>query len=520
MARHVLSLIRVSGKSQIDRTGIPRQLEDIATICKAENLVVAPGDEYRFEGLSGASVESFPKYREMLSRLSDPRISGIVFSEVSRLFRPEFPDQLSVSKPFRVNGKLMFYADGVLDLRKEKDQGIFYAEAQQAGAHRKRIVKWTHWGKNQRRKEGNCKTDPLPAGVRFVQHPSANPNELPTGHFEYTENAYRIKEAFRLIVAGTSLAETGRKTGFVSHTRKRPNTTLLRLALSSRWWIQEKSSVNLRVGRKMRDDGTLFDGNRIAREDPIIVKAAWKEGEGPLVSREDFLKAQEILNGEKKHWVQSRGEAHSTLEPFLGHGVVYCECGGIMYPKVFKRRHCESLYYLCSKTSPNYHHECKLPIRKHAVVDQEIKKFAMIRLINTNFLKSLEPVQPVIDTGAIEKQLTKLLRQKEAQYRRIGTMRDEDLLMKLIGETETQIETLEKELRNTRQPVTFDPAALRQKYLDFGNIPLPEQKELIRSTFSKITVDAEGSIIGIELRDVPGAWLSVWPEGKPTPPLM
>lgn len=35
--RNVLSLIRVSGKPQVDRTGIPRQIEDIATICKREN---------------------------------------------------------------------------------------------------------------------------------------------------------------------------------------------------------------------------------------------------------------------------------------------------------------------------------------------------------------------------------------------------------------------------------------------------------------------------------------------------
>lgn len=74
--RNVLSLIRVSGKPQVDRTGMPRRIEDIATVCKTENLKVAPGDEYRFEGLSGASVEQFPKFREMLARLADPKIAG------------------------------------------------------------------------------------------------------------------------------------------------------------------------------------------------------------------------------------------------------------------------------------------------------------------------------------------------------------------------------------------------------------------------------------------------------------
>lgn len=51
----------------------------------------------------------------------------------------------------------MFYEDGVLDLRKDRDQGIFITEAQKAGAYRKRLIRNTHWGINQRRQIGNCK---------------------------------------------------------------------------------------------------------------------------------------------------------------------------------------------------------------------------------------------------------------------------------------------------------------------------------------------------------------------------
>ena len=50
--RRVLSLLRVSGNAQIDKTGLPRQTASIAQICKDEKLIVAKGDEYRFEGLS------------------------------------------------------------------------------------------------------------------------------------------------------------------------------------------------------------------------------------------------------------------------------------------------------------------------------------------------------------------------------------------------------------------------------------------------------------------------------------
>ena len=493
--RSVLSLIRVSGKPQVDRTGIPRQIEDIDTICKTENLKVAPGDEYRFEGLSGASVESFPKYREMLSRLADPKLAGIVFSEVSRLFRPEFPDQLSVSKPFRVNGKLMFYEDGVLDLRKDRDQGIFISEAQKAGAHRKRIVKWTHWGKNQRRKVGNCKTDPIPAGVRFVPHKAIH-NELPVGHFEYTDESNRVKEAFRLILAGENQTEVARRLHFGG---VRPSATLLRKTLTSRWWIQEKATMNFRVGRAMRDDGTLFDGRRIPREDPLIVPADFN-GAPPLVSREDFFAVQAILANEHKTWTKNRDVGHTKIEPFLGHGLVFCQCGQIMYAKSTKRRHCSTLYYICSSRANYNRTSCGYPILRQAVVDREIQTWATFRLISRKYLETLKPAQPLIDTKNIERQLAKFTKKKESQYRQIGDVKDPGLLMKLIAETESQIDRLESDLRTQPVPSKFDPAELQERFLHFAKMPLAQQKELIRATFSKITVDEEGSIIGVTLR--------------------
>jgi hypothetical protein len=257
--RRVLSLVRVSGNQQIDRTGIPRQKETITEICQRENLTVMKGDEYRFEGLSGASVDKFPKYLEMLDRLADPNISGIVFSEVSRLFRPEFADQLSISKPFRVHGKLMYYEDGVLDLRNDRDQGIFINEAQKAGAHRKRILKWTQWGRRERRKQGDCRSDPLPEGVTFVPHPKVK-DELVTGHFEYTQQSVRVKEAFRRALAGHSLSQIARDLKFGKPGR--PNPNVVRNVLRSHWWIGEKASLRKRENYGLREDGTMYGGYR------------------------------------------------------------------------------------------------------------------------------------------------------------------------------------------------------------------------------------------------------------------
>src|ERR1039458_8837891 len=89
VTRKVISLIRVSSLDQAkgDRTGIPRQLEDIEIHCRHHKLKVVK--EYRLEGLSGANVQRSRRFKEMLAQLSDPSIAGVVFATLDRFFRPE-----------------------------------------------------------------------------------------------------------------------------------------------------------------------------------------------------------------------------------------------------------------------------------------------------------------------------------------------------------------------------------------------------------------------------------------------
>lgn len=504
--RRVLSLLRVSGNAQIDKTGLPRQTASIVQICETENLVVAKGDTYRFEGLSGASVDKFPKFMTMLERLSDPKLHGIVFADVSRLFRPEFVDQMSISKPFRLNGKLMFYEDGVLDLRKDRDMRLFMDLAMEAGAYRKRVIKNTQWGRNERRLYGNCKSDPLPAGVKFIPHPKVK-EELVIGHFEYTHDYFsnRVLEAFRRVLAGQSLSKIAADLKFGKPGR--PNPNVVRNVLRSHWWIGEKASLKKRENYGLRDDGKMYGGYRATRKDPVIVPAKFdcvdcptlhKDiHELPLVSRTDFLEVQRLLDAAHKTWTRQKASWDSDESPFLGQGVLYCQCGMKLYTKPNRLGNKAKFYYRCSSFN-NKHTPCGAPHLHQEDIDKQLRFWAMLRLTSRLYLKQLKSVEVTVDREGVKRQIVELEKVKATLYSKIGRFKDQSLLDKMIDDNQTQLEGLYGELKAEPVQVSLDVEGLVQRYVGFGSLPLNEQKKAFRETFRRITVDHGGKITGIE----------------------
>jgi hypothetical protein len=58
----------------------------------------------------------------MLHRVTGDGIDGVVFSEISRFFRPEFLDQYGITKALRENHKLMVCDIGALNLENQVHQ--------------------------------------------------------------------------------------------------------------------------------------------------------------------------------------------------------------------------------------------------------------------------------------------------------------------------------------------------------------------------------------------------------------
>jgi hypothetical protein len=498
-------MVRVSGKSQIDRTGIPRQLEEIDRICNLENLIVKPGDEYRYPALSGADVEKNPKFRAMLQRLEEPNIAGIVLSDISRLFRPEFADNLAISKPFRVNGKLIFYEGGVLDLRNQRDIDTFINLARAAGAHRLRIIKDTQWGRNRRRQNGDCKTDPLPPGVEFVPHPKTDPTALVVGHFKYTHDirSDRVVTAFRRIAIGDAQAVVARELGFASPGK-------LRQTLRSRWWIGEKHSAFKREGAMMRDDGTKYDGERKPRtsDDKNAKPVPANFIEPPLIAIDLWNAVQAKLDDRQKTWTQVKDKTNPAIEACLGRGILYCECGKKMMPKRGRGAgKADIMYYMCSSGN-NYGKRCGRPVIRQEIVDRQLRTLATMRLTNLEYLKTLAPAQRQTDTQMLDKRLALLKRKLLANMSKMGEVDDEDMLTMLRVKIEKEIREVEHKLRTQPKPMAFNPSELRKEYLRFAQKTLAEQKDLLKRTFAKVPIDGEGSILlaGLVMATPDTAW--------------
>jgi hypothetical protein len=485
--RRIFTLIRVSGDQQIDRTGIPRQIDTLAMIRKRDNVAPAnAGDEYRFEGLSGALVDQFPKFMEMLRRLyTESDVVGIAFADISRFFRPEFLDQLGITRAFRETGKLIFYEDGVLDLRNDRDMKTFLDGAMEAGAYRKRLLKNTLWGRNERRNRGDCKSDPLPLGVKFFPHPRIK-SELIVGHFEYTVEAKRVPEAYRRVLAGDSYSQIARDLGFYSPSE-------LRDYLRSGWWIQEKRSYKVRIKAGLRDNGKRYSGKREKRDQPIIVPAKFNCDEckvysEPLISRADFDAVQAILDRTERTWIRKTKERDHS--PYIGIGVLFCSwCGRKLYSKPNAKA--GKFYYRCSSFN-NGNKPCGAPHIHQADMDRELQVFASIKMRDRKYINTLVPEVPQGNMAFIEKQLADTEKRLDGLYKRLDDPRfDQIRIENQIEETGQRKKDLNEQLAAASKPVKAQIGAdeLASRFKQFNKLPIAEQRDAIRKTFSKIVVD-------------------------------
>jgi DNA invertase Pin-like site-specific DNA recombinase len=493
--RKVLSIVRVSSIEQADpeKDGIPRQLRHIAEHCKKFNLQVVT--EYRLEGISGAKVQFNPRFKDMIRRLAEPSISGVVFSRMDRFFRPEHLDAYEIFKTFRREKKLLFCdlaaTDG-LDVTNPQDQMKIQLWGMVAAQERRNIAERNREGKEASRKKADRKSDPLPVGVNWDET---------TGLFSYDPDYRRkVKEAFRLVLAGSSLSSIVRKLGFSSQ-------TALRKILKNQWWIGNKTHLQRRVYQHEND--TI--GRKVPLENPVIVPTNLTCA--PAVNPVQFEEVQQILERKVKTWTQRK----TVGDDFLGPGLLHCGCGRKMYLKKGTSRGIglgtKPDYYVCaSKWNGEQGTTCKnLPA---AGVDFNIAWTATNLFIKEDFIRqSIERNFSDDNRSDLESEverLTKLIASLETKRERamVKSLSDDsyDVLVKKLKEEiataraillKLKVELGSKLTKPDIKKMAFE---LRQKYWDFGenhdgNWNRGEQKKLLNETLEKIIVRDEGRVL-------------------------
>lgn len=121
---NVFSYLRVSGTSQVDKDGFPRQQEAIAKFCARHNLICL--GEFKERGVSGTiDAMDRPDFSDMLQKaeaMVDFKIEAIVVENMDRLARDLMVSELLLRECRERNIKIFCTDQGeLIDMAQEAD---------------------------------------------------------------------------------------------------------------------------------------------------------------------------------------------------------------------------------------------------------------------------------------------------------------------------------------------------------------------------------------------------------------
>lgn len=506
----VVSLVRVSTMGQADdeKDGLPGQRRDIDALCHRDKHNLEIVEEFKLTGVSGAYVEKSPEFQRMLNRIKEPGIAGLVFSRMSRFFRPGKLSDYAIFKTFEEYGKLMYCDLGALDQNKSEDKIRINLYGMVAGLQREHDKKQMQDGKNASRKNANRKSDPLPSFVEFVETDGKG-----NGEFKYLLNeesvppgkvcGEKVQDAFRRILDGDTLLATSRELGFATHRS-------LRIVLENPWCYGYKNAMNKRDYGRKRDvdkNGRLKDARRrVRRDEPILTRT--NLADTPLVSKATFDRVQALLNSNHKTWTQKK----SRQNEFLAVGLLQCGCGERMYAKkgsfyrsktTGERSSRKPDYYICS-TSANGRKRCAFPTINQIQGDEAVvmsamtwfgeKEFIAAKLAQGQDKDSIKEAKRQIDT--IEKTVSKL--QKRLANAVEMSLDDPALYKPHVEKFKRELAAAQLELDNlkaelsvqlTDQQIETAADRLVRAFNRFPTLSCEKQKEILREHVSRITID-------------------------------
>lgn len=322
--KRVIELIRVSTEAQAaeDRASIPAQRAINRRTALAYGLTITRSIE--MSDVSGAAVLMAPEIKELVLEMVDPVIHGVVTREFSRLMRPENFSDYALLQAFADSSTLLYLPEGPIDFSSKSGRLMGTIRAAIAGMERSDILERTWSAKEEKRRAGGFPAGRtcLPYGVDF------------DGKWSYTANAEKVREAFRLILAGeTSYVAVAERVGLTAHRVRRA----LRNPIYTGWRVIDHK-YNLSAGKYRSKDGRKARGRKVKRSPEEIIRV--RVINDPLVSEADFNHVQQILDTKKlKAWRHREGFQHR----YTYNGFLTCLCGARIYTG-----NCGGDYYQCS----------------------------------------------------------------------------------------------------------------------------------------------------------------------------
>jgi site-specific DNA recombinase len=386
MTKRAIQLIRVStlGQASDDHASIESQRVLNQRTADQYGLTIVRSIE--MAGVSGTAVLLAPEMQEMFRLMADPEIHGVVAREFSRLMRPENYADYALLQVFVDTNCQLYLPDGPIDFASNDGRLVGTLKASIAGNVRREMLKAAWESRETKRRNGELAQSRvvLPFGV-----------DNQKDRWWYTPDSLRIKEAFRMVLAGeTSYFVIGKAVDVEPHAL----AYMLKNPIYTGWRVIDKKRDMSPAGKYPTKDGRQGDRRKIQRpEHEIIRRQVIAE---PLISAQDFELVQRILGAKKSfHWRTTPGYE----QRYTYNGYLKCVCESRVYSK-----HMRADYYVCKE-------RCGVKQMRRDRLDPALDKVFARRLTSVAFLRAIsrEKKAPVTNREQLEKQLTALSAKRE-----------------------------------------------------------------------------------------------------------
>lgn len=477
--KRCLQLLRVStaGQADSDKASLPSQRATNTQTAKAYGLTIVKTIE--ISDVSGAQVLLAPEIQDMLRLMNDPEIHGVIVREFSRLMRPDNFADYAMLQAFCETDTILYLPDGPIDFASDTGMLTGTMRAVMGGLERRELVKKMWRIKETKRREGGFSQSKkcLPFGVDY------------NGGWRFNNDAERVREAFRLLIAGvTNYAHISQQVGIASFNLR----NILRNPIYTGWRVIDKKRDPSPKAKRAGKDGRQGDRPKIKRAPEEIIRV--QVIDEPLISESQFNQVQRILDLKRQnHWRTKESEHHR----WTYNGYLNCTCGALVYTK-YRRRD----YYVCSQ-------RCGVHYMQRARLEPELDRLFCDRLTRPRFLnqivKGMQKKVPQADTQRLNDQLVSL----DAKRERILTAYFDGV----IGEPERDRRTAEVDkersvlsaliAKQTPRP-EVDVKTLAEifsVFTEFDMLNRDDKRALLNTITPSITVanyEIEGMRIGLE----------------------
>ncbi len=333
--KKAIELIRVSTIQQAgdDRFSIPAQRTINRKTAAANGLTIAKTIE--ISDVGGSDVLASPEIQDLIKRIQDPEIDGVVAREFSRLMRPENLGDFFLLQAFADSKTLLYLPDGPIDFSTKAGKMIGGIRALFAGYEKTEFLEKSQGAREEMRKLGKCPSAPM-------TWPTAVAYDGARGWY-YLPEITKVQKCFELFLSGISnYNELERETGLTRWNVR----GILSNPIYSGWRVYDKKRDPSREARYAQVDGRQSDRRKMRRpsEDVIRVKVI----DEPIVSERDFARVQEMLAEKRDRHLRAR---HSAGSRFIYHGFLACSaCGSAEYTRTYtsQKSGLVSDYYVCS----------------------------------------------------------------------------------------------------------------------------------------------------------------------------